>query len=235
MQPREPITAGWYIRDGLRSLFRPPYRTLFLLSVVVSLTSANIGGDVADQTALVLSLALFAVSVYLQIAVTLAAGRFEADTSADFWIKAAWRRRVFWRYLFASLLAVAALLFGVVIFVVGLFVAGAVVALYGPAVALERQSPVAAVFRSAQLTKGSRWAVGTVFAVLFVLPNIGVQAAFLAELHETVGPVWIAITVGAEMLGLAGVIALTKMFVDLGGAPTPPPQQIEPPPVEVPR
>lgn len=235
MQPREPITAGWYIRDGLRSLFRPPFRLLFLLSVVVSITSANIGDGVPDQTALVLSLALFAVSIYIQIAVTLAAGRFEADASADFWIKAAWRRRVFWRYFFASILAVAALLFGAVIFIVGLFFAGAIIALYGPAVALERRSPVDALFRSAQLTKGSRVAVGTVFGVMFVLPNLGVQAAFIAELHETLGPVWIAITVAAEMMGNAGVIALTKMFVDLGGTPTPPPDQIEPPKIEVPR
>lgn len=238
MQAREPVKAGRFILDGLVSLLRPPHRSLLLLSAVVSVTSARIGVDrsAPDQTALLLSLGLFAVSVYIQIAITLAAGRVEADPSADFWIKAAWRRRVFWRYLFASLVAVGALLIGVAFFVVGLFVAGAVVALAGPAVVLERRSPLHAVFRSAQLTKGSRVAVGVVFAVLFVLPTLGVQAAFIAKLDRTVGPAWIAVTVVAEVLGLAGVIALTRMFVQLGGNPTPPPQQIEPPPrVKTPR
>ncbi len=238
MQAREPVTAGRSILDGLGLLIRPPYRILLLLSVIVSVTSARIGLDrnAPDQTELLLSLALFVVSIYIEIAVTLAAGRYEADPSADVWVKAAWRRKVFWRYLFASVVAVAALLAGALAFVVGLFVAGAVVAVIGPAVVLERRTPIPAAFRSAQLTKGSRVAVGIVFAVLFVLPTLGVQAAFIAELDQSLGPAWIALTVVAEILRLAGVIAVTRIFIHLGGSPTPPPEQIAPPPrVQIPR
>ena len=238
MQAREAVTAGGSIRDGLRSLLRPPHRNLLLLSVIVSITSARIGLDRAapDQTELLLSLGLFVVSLYVEIAVTLAAGRYEADPSADMWVKAAWRRKVFWRYLFASIVAVAALMVGALAFVVGLFVAGAIVGLIGPAVVLERRTPIPAAFRSAQLTKGSRVPVGIVVAVLFVLPTLGVQVAFISELDRTLGAAWIALTVVAEILRLGGVIAVTRMFVQLGGSPTPHPEQMAPPPpVQIPR
>lgn len=52
MQARDPVTAGRFILDGFRFLFRPPFRMLLLLSVIVSVTSARIGLDrnAPDQT-----------------------------------------------------------------------------------------------------------------------------------------------------------------------------------------
>lgn len=237
MQARDPITAGRFILDGFRFLFRPPFRMLLLLSVIVSLTSAGVGpgGGAPDQIEWILALGLLAVANYIQIAVTLAAGRPDPDPSADAWIKAAWRRRCFWRYVFTTVVQVGALLVGAAFFGIGLFIAGAIVALGEPAVALERHAPIQAVFRSAQLTKGSRVTSGVVFALLFMIPAIAIQLAVIAELDQKAGSFWTVATVATQILAIAGLIAITRMFVQLGGTPTPPLQEIAPPaPVEVP-
>jgi hypothetical protein len=56
---------------------------------------------------------------------------------------------------------------------------------------------------------------------LFILPTFGVYAADLIDLRQTLGPFWSGISVLVEVLGLAGVIALTRMFIAVGGDGTP--------------
>jgi hypothetical protein len=223
MSNSEQIRAGRAIVDGVVSLFRPPFVTLLAITILVPLAADSLasvdrrfdGGD------LVIALLLAAVSLYVQIAATLAAGRAVPERSGDMWLRAAWRRRCFWKVVWATLISTAALVGGVALAGIGIFFVGAVLAFTQVAVVLERRGPLDAVARSVALTRGHRFPVGIAFAVLFILPNVGVWAASLTGIPERLGVVWAALSVLVEVLALAGTIALTRMFVAAGGDATP--------------
>ena len=205
--------------DALRSLFRPPFRMLVVVNILVALAGDSIAGPGAsvEEGDLAWTLVLLAVSLYVQIAVTLAAGRSDAEPSADAWVKSAWRRRVFWRVVVVSLLSAGALVGGIVLLVVGAFVVGGVIALAQPAAVLERTGPVQAILRSAELTRGVRARTAVVFAVLFLVPTAALWGASVTDTPKAMGAGWVAVPVVVETLGLAGLIACTRIFVVRGG------------------
>ncbi|MDQ3939798.1 MAG: hypothetical protein M3238_00415 [Actinomycetota bacterium] len=227
MREASPIRAGATISDAFRTLSRAPFRTLLALTVLIAVVADSIGGPSASEEDpdVVFALLLIGVSLYVQIAITLAAGRADPDPSADRWVKAAWRRRCFLRLVVANLVIVAALAGGLALAVVGMFVVGAIIAVAQPAVVLERRGPIEAVVRSAQLTQGSRIPIGIVFAVLFIAPSIALWGASFTTIPRDMGAWWVIVPVLAEFLGFAATIATARMFVALGGtvaeAPTP--------------
>ena len=223
MSNGERISAGHAIADGLSSLFRPPFRLLVVVTILIPLAGDSIAGrdGVLAQNDLWLVLALAAVSFFIQIAATLAAGRNDPDPSTDHWLRAAFRRRCFWRLTGTVLVSLAVLAGGLALLGIGIFVVGAVIAFAQVAAVLERRGPFSAMGRSVVLTRGNRWQVGLVYAALFILPTFGVYAADLVDLRQTLGPFWSGLSVLVEVLGLAGVIALTRMFVAVGGDGTP--------------
>lgn len=220
---RPSISAAACIREAFRSLLEPPFRALAALAVFVSLVSSTVPAE-GDEAVLAATLVLIAASLYLQIATTLAAADAAPQGSADTWLKLAFARRCFWRYVATSilvlLLVVAAGLLGLV---VGGFIVGGITALADPAVVLERRGPTAAIARSAELGKPARKPLIAIFGLLVLVPGVGVQLGdVMWDLRERVGPVWPAIPVIVLILGLAGAIALTRAFVALGGRTTPP-------------
>ncbi len=221
--PRPVVSAGTYIRDAFGSLLEPPFRGLVALAVFVSLVSSTIPAE-GDEAVLLATATLIAASLYLQIATTLAAAEAHPQPSTDVWLKLAFARRCFWRYVATSilvlLLVVAA---GVLGLIVGGFVVGGITALADPAVALERRGPGAAIARSAELGRPARKPLIVIFGLLVLVPGVGVQLGdILWDLRDRVGVVWPAIPVLVLILGLAAAIALTRAFVALGGRTTPP-------------
>ena len=209
-------------------MFAAPFRTLVALSVLIALTSTTFS-DQPTGTETALSVVLLVASIYIQIAIILAAGRADAETAADPWLRGAFRRRCFWRFLGTSVIVVLGLLTGAVLVVVGMFFVGALFALAQSASVLERRIPMDAIVRSAQLGKGSRWPLGTVFGLFVLVPTIATQGVVLLGWIDELGYLWPPALAVADLLTAAGTIALTRMFVALGGDPSPAPDQLAPP------
>lgn len=220
------ISATAAMRDGFSALAKPPFRTLLLLGIIVSLV-ANTLPETADGATLIAALALFVVGLYLQIAITVAAAEPDPDQSADRWLKEAFARRCFWRYVATSVLVMLAVVVGLVALIIGGFLVGGAVALADPAVVLERRGPADAIARSAALTKGHRPPLIIIFGLLILLPGIVVELGSLVwDLPTVAGNWWPLLPILALVLGMAGAIALTRIFLALGGSREP----IEPKP-----
>jgi hypothetical protein len=173
-----------------------------------------------DELNLLATLVLALISIYLDIAVILAAGRAEPHASADVWIRGAFRRRCLLRFVITGFLVDLLVAIGLVAIVVGAFVVGGFLAVAQPAAVIERQTPINALSRSVVLSRGARRVTGVVYALLAFIPLVSVQAAHLLEWipNRTVSAVVACL---AATLGLAGAIALSRLFVALGGKPTP--------------
>jgi len=206
--------------EGFRDLLRTPYSTVLLLHLLILGASASVG-DRSDGTALLGALLLEVVSTYLLIAMTLAAAS-KRDRSADEWIKLSFRRKVFWRYTLTGLVVVVVILVGLVVLIVGGLMLGAVFALAFPVSIQERAWPPTALRRSAALSEGNRVPLGVVFAVLFVLPFSVVIAGGQLGWDEDLGAAWLALGGLGTVTTLAGVIALTRAYIALGGTLTEP-------------
>ena len=213
------IQAGRLIVESLRDLVLPPFSTLLGLNLLLTLASSSLNGRV-DGTVFVLWVILSALSIYVDIAIVLAAGTTVAERSTDAWIRAAFRIRCFWRFLAAEIMTFVLVVFGLLVVVVGGFAVGAYIALGLPVVALERRGPLQALSRSAILTESARLPVGIVFGLLILLPNAGVQigAWFGADKAQVL---WVAANVLAVIMLTAGTIAVTRAYVALGGKPAP--------------
>ena len=212
--------ASETIATAFRALVRPPFRVLVSLGVLISLTSTTFSEE-PTGTETLLSIVLLVAAVYLQIAVILAAGSDTPDASADVWIRGAVRRRCFWRFLITSLLVVLGLLAGVLLLVIGVFLVGALLGFAQTAAVLERRVPLDATARSARLAKDHRVVVGIVFALLILVPTGVVQSIPFLGWADPMEPWWLATLTLAEVLTAAGTIALTRLFVAVGGAKTP--------------
>ena len=220
------ISAGTAMRDGFTTLAKPPFRTLLLTGIIVSLV-ANTLPETADGATLIAALVLFVVGLYLQIATTVAAAVPDPDRSADVWLKEAWARRCFWRYVATSVLVMILVVVGLAGLVIGGFLVGGAVALADPAVVLERRGPADAIARSASLTKGRRPPLVVVFGLLVLLPGVALELGGLVwDLPRVAGDWWPLLPVVVLVLGMAGAIALTRIFLALGGGREP----IEPKP-----
>jgi hypothetical protein len=219
------ISAGATIRDAFSTLIKPPFRTLLILGILVSLVS-NTLPESADGTTLLVALILVGLGLYLQIAVTVAAADPNPTSSSDVWLKEAFARRCFWRYFATSVFVlIVVVLAGIVGLIIGGFVMGGVVALSDPAVVLERRGPADAISRSAELSKGNRGALALIFGVLILIPGMSVQVGGLVwDLPALAGDLWPLVAVVVLILGMTGAIALTRTFLALGGRrePIPP-------------
>ena len=225
---KPPSPGAWKaIGDGFSSLVRPPFRTLVLISLLIAVTSTTFS-DRPGETETALSFVLLIASVYLQIAIILAAGTTDPSPSADAWLVGSFRRRCFWRFIGTSLVVVLGLVAGTLLLVVGIFFVGALLGFAQSACVLERKLPMEAVTRSASIAATGRPAVGIVFGLTILLPTVATQTAVLLGWTEGVGPIWAAILLAAEVVTIAGTIALTRMFVQMGGEPTPPLDHLAP-------
>jgi hypothetical protein len=216
------------IRDGFASLARRPFNVIWALSLLVAMASSSIGRTL-DELNLLATLVLALISVYLDMAVILAAGRAEPNQSADVWIRGAFRRRCFIRFVITGLLVDLLVALGIIAVIVGAFVIGGFLAVAQPAAVIERQTPINALARSVVLSRGARTVTGVVYALLAFIPLVALQAAYLLELipNRVISALVAAV---AATLGLAGAIALGRLFVALGGQPTPHPDSLAPVP-----
>lgn len=227
MSSRESPRASSAIRDGFAALWKAPFRTLVLVGVLIAATSTTFSEE-PTETEFALSLVLLVASLYVQIAIILAAGRTEPEPSADVWLRGAVRRRCMWRFLGTSFVVILGLAAGALLLVVGIFFVGALLAFAQVAAVLERKLPMEAVSRSAKVAAEARLPVGMVFGLLILVPTAVVQTAPFVGWTDTSGLLWPVGLVFAELLTIAGTIALTRMFVALGGNATPAPDQLAP-------
>jgi len=220
------IRAGPLMTGALGDIFRRPFLILLSLNLLVSLVTASLG---AARTGVATWLLLAAVTVYVQIATVLAAGSSKPDPSGDAWMRAAFRARCFWRFVIVELFIFVMVGLGLFLVVVGALVIGAHVALSEQAVVLERLGIVQALSRGVDVSQGNRKAVGLIFGVMVLLPNVALPLAYAVGLDDTAleRSVTSAVTV---VVSMAGTLALTKTFVDLGGRPSPAPAEIKPRP-----
>ncbi|CAN5498237.1 hypothetical protein BH20ACT21_BH20ACT21_11340 [soil metagenome] len=220
------IRAGPLMTGALGDIFRRPFLILLSLNLLVSLVTASLG---AARTGVATWLLLAAVTVYVQIATVLAAGSSKPDPSGDAWMRAAFRARCFWRFVIVELFIFVMVGLGLFLVVVGALVIGAHVALSEQAVVLERLGIVQALSRGVDVSQGNRKAVGLIFGVMVLLPNVALPLAYAVGLDDTAleRSVTSAVTV---VVSMAGTLALTKAFVDLGGRRSPAPAEIKPRP-----
>ena len=228
MSTNEPPKTLRLIADSFRSLLQPPFRILVLLSLLIAVTSTSFS-EVPTGTEMALGIALFVISLYVQIALILAAGTPDPEKSADAWIRGAVRRRCLWRFIGTSLVVVLALFAGALLLVIGIFLAGALVGLAWSATVLERRLPMDAITRSARLANTARVPVGVLFGLLVLMPSGATQAVGALTQIDDLGALWPAGLAVAELLSSAGTIGLTRLFVALGGSETPPLDRLAPP------
>jgi hypothetical protein len=227
--------------ESLAAIRRPPFLVILVLVLLVSVVADSVSDDWGG---LVLSI----VSLYLQIAITLAAGASDPSPSGDLWIKASFRRRCFFRYLLtvlATLFLVGApglllLSFlgdtdsGLVASGIGGFVGagmlGGMFALAQPACAIERLWPGAAIRRSLVLSDPARVPIALVFFSLILVPGGLLQLGYALGWRADWGPAWLVVVAVSNMASVWGTIALTRIYVGLGGKTTPPLEPIAPVP-----
>jgi hypothetical protein len=215
--------AGALFAEAARVLARPPYVVLVGLNILIYATIASFAGR-ADNAAGLTTLLLAVVSVYIQVALTLAAASGETK-SADEWIKLGFARGVFWRTVLTSLLSVLLVMLGALFFIVGAFIVGSVVALAQPIAVLEREWPAKSLGRSAQLSREARVQLGVVYGVLAVAPVVLTELGAQTGLAERWGASWHIVGVATTIVSSAGVIALARAYIELGGTPAPAPEK----------
>jgi hypothetical protein len=209
------LRAGSLMTQAFRDLVRPPFSLILLLDLLIYGASARVSQ--IDDAVLFGALLLAVVSAYLQIATIMAASSTR-ELSADEWIKAAFRHRVFWRFALTGLLAITVILLGFLALIVGGLVIGSMLALAQPASVQERAWPFQAMRSSVALSAGNRFPIGIVFALLFIVPLAVLQTGAQLRWDRDLGAAWIAIGAVGTVAGLVGVIALTQAYVALGGA-----------------
>ena len=62
--------------------------------------------------------------------------------------------------------------------------------------------------------------IGSIFAITFILPNALMQAGAQLRWDRELGLAWDALGAAATVLTLAGVVALARAYVALGGKST---------------
>lgn len=211
-----PLKASELIVEASRRLLQPPFLSLLVLNLFVSTVAASFAEQI-DEISIFSSVALAVVAAYLQIAVILAASEPEPEGSADHWIKAALKRRCFWRFAFASLFSFILVAAGLLALVIPGFILGAYVGMGPIAAVVERARAGESLRRSAELSVKGRRAVGTIFGLFVVVPNGALQVAlYLAPKAIPLG-LWIGLELATVILFLIALIALTRAFVSLGG------------------
>ena len=214
---RSKVRAGPVMARGVADLFRRPFVVLLLVSMFLSAVTASLR---SDDTGLVTWLLLAALTIYVQIATILAASTASPDTSGDPWIRAAFRARRFWRFVAIEIFIFVVVGLGLFLLVVGGFIAGAYVGLAEQALVLERAGITQAIVRSYEVGGEARRTVGIVFGALVLFPNVALPLAYSIGLDDSTVGRSVASALAA-LLTMAGTIALTRLFLALGGRTTP--------------
>jgi len=218
-QPRTiQLRPGSLIANGLRDLFRPPFALLLLIDLLIVGALASVS-DQVDDASFFGVIILTVVSAFVQIALTMAAAS-EEQRSSDEWVKLAFKRGVFWRFVLTGIVTIAVVFVGLLAFIIGGLMLGAMLGLAQTVAIQERAWPSPAIRRSIALSKGHRMPIGSIFAITFVLPNALMQAGAQLQWDRELGLAWDVLGAVATVLTLAGVVALARAYVALGGKST---------------
>jgi hypothetical protein len=197
---------------SIRDLFRLPFLILVAIALFINVVSAGVP---ADDLGLLLTLVLFALSIYVQIAIVLAAGAPEPGRAADPWVRAAIKQRCFWRYVLTGFAIVVFVGLGLLVLIVPGLIAGAVLAVAQPAAVLERRRVPEALMKSRELTRADRVGTGLIFFFMVLVPG---GATLILNYVLNPRGAW-ALGVGSLLMvfSVASLIALTRTFLLLGG------------------
>jgi len=218
-QPRTiQLRPGSLIAKGLKDLFKPPFALLLLVDLLIFGALASVS-DQVDDASLFGAILLTVVSAFVQIALTMAAAS-EEQRSSDEWVKLAFKRGVFWRFVLTGIVTIAAIFVGLLAFIVGGLILGAMLGLAQTVAIQERAWPSPAIKRSLALSRGHRMPIGSIFAITFILPNTLIQAGAQLRWDRELGLAWDALGAAATVLMLAGVVAMARAYVALGGKST---------------
>ena len=211
-----PVRAGPLMSQALRDLWRRPLLILVVLNLFLSAAWNAAGQD--ELMDLLLALIVTAATIYVQIAVNLAASSEDPGASGDAWFRAALTRRCFWRLVAVEIAVTALVAVGALALVVGAIVVGGITSLAEPAVVLDRDGPIEAIRRSARMTRPARTPLTVIFGLLVLAPSLVGPAAALLGVAGTV-----LVVIGAILLpiSMAGTVALARAYVALGGTPAP--------------
>ena len=216
------MTTAELLREGLTSLLKPPFRTIWLLLMLISAASASMSADAEDATLAIVSTVLFTVlGMLLEMTAVLAAASGE-PAGADASIRRALKQRSFLRFAGASVFSDLTVAAGTLLLVVGGFVMGALVALAPQAAALERRLPMEALARSVFVTRTARITIGLVYGLFVLVPTLASVGLYFSGARSVTAQLIIGMT--SSTLGLAGSIALTRAFVTLRTAEVPEPE-----------
>lgn len=200
------------IASSVRDLFRLPFLVLLAVALFINIASASVAGD---DLGLLLTLVLFALSIYVQIAIVLAAGAAEPGRAADPWVWAAFRQRCFWRYLFTGIATFVLVGFGLLLLLVPGLIAGAALAVAQPAAVLERRRAPEALLKSRELTRADRASTGLIFFLMVLLP--GGANLILNYALKPRGAWVLSLGILLMIFSVASLVALTRTFLLLGG------------------
>jgi hypothetical protein len=236
-ETRPEISLSKLAFTGAVATFRPPFRTLLFIQLLITVVAASIPSAATDAAAIVGGLVLVILSAILQISIILAAASPEPGRGADPWVVAAIRRRSFWRFALARLLITLMIVLGVILVLLvgarlpllwltllGLAMAliwgaavGSVVGVAEQAAVLERRWPFDAMGRSTELTRPARRPIGVLFALAVVAPNFLGNRFLGLDLLRSLGRFQLLPALLAIVVSTAGLIALTRAYVSLGG------------------
>jgi hypothetical protein len=223
---------------GAVALLRPPFRTLLFVEILITLVASSIPPGATDAAAILGAIVLLVVSAVLQIAILLAAAEPEPGRIADPWIFGVFKRRCFWRFAFTRLLVRLMVVVGLAVVLIagarlpllwaeliaavtGLlwgFVVGSIVGVAEQAAVLEHRWPFNAMGRSSELTRPARRPIGILFALFVVAPNFLSDRFLGLDLVKSLGALRSIPAVLAVIVSTAGLIALTRAYVELGGS-----------------
>jgi hypothetical protein len=235
LRTQSEISLRRLILAGALSLLRPPFRTLLLVQVLITIVASSIPATASDPAAIIGALVLLIVSAVLQIAILLAAADPDPERSADAWIFGVFRKRCFWRFAFTRLVvrlmvvlglavvlilgsSLSLLMVGLVGLAAGLlwgFMVGSSVGIAEQAAVLEHRWPFDAMGRSTQLARPARRTIGILFAVFVVAPNFLGDRFLGLHLLEDLGAFRTVPALIAVIVSTAGLIGLTRAFVEL--------------------
>lgn len=196
------------IAASIRDLFRLPFLILLVVALFINVVSAGVP---VDDLGLILTLFLFVLSIYVQIAIVLAAGAPDPGRAADPWVRAAVKQRCFWRYVLTGIATVFFVGIGLLMLIVpGLMAAGAL-AVAQPAAVLERRRVMEALTESRELTRVDRMSAGLIFFLMVLLPG---GANLLLNYALKPRGAWVlGLGVLLMIFSVASLIALTRTFL----------------------
>lgn len=209
-------SSAWdLIRHGFSSLFGPPFRTIWMVGLLIALAAPTLT-EPGDDFSLIALLVLAVVTFILEMAAVLAAAETDPDPSADIWIRTGLRRRGMWRFVVASVITDLAVGLGLLVVLVGGFIVAGIVGLAPQAALLERKLPFQALSRSAELTKPARGRIATVYGLLVLIPTISAVVPYVLGYEP--GDTFERIRgLASTTVAMAAWIALTRAYVELGG------------------